>query len=826
MLMKYFLCVSCIIFTQFLFANRISGLVTDNKGKPLPFASITVKGTTRGTTANNEGKYFIDIDPGTYTLVAQYVSYQRLERTVTLTDANATINFELQLQQLSLAEVVVKAGAEDPAYEIIRNAIKKRSYYLNQLKEFRFNVYTKGQMRMRDFPKKFMGQKVDFGDGDTSKKKIIYLSETISTVSVQKPDKVKIVVASSKVSGRSDGFGLSAPQVFSFYENNIKIGTNLNPRGFISPISNNALNYYKYKYEGSFFEEGVEINRIKVTPKRKFEPLFSGYINITENDWRIHSVQLQLTKESQMELVDTLRIEQLYIPFNKEIWLIKSQVIYPAIKMFGFDAYGSFVNVYSEFDIEPKFDKKYFDNVIMTYTDSANKKPLSFWDKARPVQLQPDEVRDYEKKDSIELQQKDPRYLDSVDRKNNKVSFTGLVLTGENFSRRKKRENYSINPLADIINFNTVEGLVANFTPTYFKRLDSGNISRRSIFIRPTLRYGFNNKHFNASLSAGYNFGKKYFNSINISAGKRVQQINNANPVPDRNNTFASLLWENNFSKLYENWFGRIAFNKGLGEGITAGISIQYQDRLPLENTTNYKWRELSKRDYTPNYPIELVNENFKRHQAFITSVGVNWQPGSQYIQIPGRKINTGSKYPTLGLNYTMAFNKILGSDVNYAKWRFTISDNLNLRLGGRFSYRFAMGGFTNTDSVQLQDYTHFNGNGLIMAAPYLNSFQVAPYYKYSNTQKFYTTLHVEHHFNGLLTNKIPGFRALNWHLVAGANSFYVNKNNTYFEAFAGFENIFKILRVDFIQAWQSGRRGTTGIRVGFKGVLTGGNDD
>jgi Family of unknown function (DUF5686)/CarboxypepD_reg-like domain len=826
MLMKYFLCVSCIIFTQFLFANRISGLVTDNKGKPLPFASITVKGTTRGTTANNEGKYFIDIDPGTYTLVAQYVSYQRLERTVTLTDANATINFELQLQQLSLAEVVVKAGAEDPAYEIIRNAIKKRSYYLNQLKEFRFNVYTKGQMRMRDFPKKFMGQKVDFGDGDTSKKKIIYLSETISTVSVQKPDKVKIVVASSKVSGRSDGFGLSAPQVFSFYENNIKIGTNLNPRGFISPISNNALNYYKYKYEGSFFEEGVEINRIKVTPKRKFEPLFSGYINITENDWRIHSVQLQLTKESQMELVDTLRIEQLYIPFNKEIWLIKSQVIYPAIKMFGFDAYGSFVNVYSEFDIEPKFGKKYFDNVIMTYTDSANKKPLSFWDKARPVQLQPDEVRDYEKKDSIELQQKDPRYLDSVDRKNNKVSFTGLVLTGENFSHRKKRENYSINPLADIINFNTVEGLVANFTPTYFKRLDSGNISRRSIFIRPTLRYGFNNKHFNASLSAGYNFGKKYFNSINISAGKRVQQINNANPVPDRNNTFASLLWENNFSKLYENWFGRIAFNKGLGEGITAGISIQYQDRLPLENTTNYKWRELSKRDYTPNYPIELVNENFKRHQAFITSVGVNWQPGSQYIQIPGRKINTGSKYPTLGLNYTMAFNKILGSDVNYAKWRFTISDNLNLRLGGRFSYRFAMGGFTNTDSVQLQDYTHFNGNGLIMAAPYLNSFQVAPYYKYSNTQKFYTTLHVEHHFNGLLTNKIPGFRALNWHLVAGANSFYVNKNNTYFEAFAGFENIFKILRVDFIQAWQSGRRGTTGIRVGFKGVLTGGNDD
>jgi hypothetical protein len=29
------------------------------------------------------------------------------------------------------------------------------------------------------------------------------------------------------------------------------------------------------------------INRIKVIPKRKNEPLFSGYIQISEDDWRI-----------------------------------------------------------------------------------------------------------------------------------------------------------------------------------------------------------------------------------------------------------------------------------------------------------------------------------------------------------------------------------------------------------------------------------------------------------------------------------------------------------------------------------------------------------
>ena len=112
-----------------------------------------------------------------------------------------------------------------------------------------------------------MGQKVDFEDNDTSKQKTMFLSETIASYSVQKPDKRKIEVKSTKVSGQSNGYGLSAPEIYSFYENNIKIGDNLNPRGFISPISNNALNYYRYHFEGSFFEDGKEIGHIKVMPK-------------------------------------------------------------------------------------------------------------------------------------------------------------------------------------------------------------------------------------------------------------------------------------------------------------------------------------------------------------------------------------------------------------------------------------------------------------------------------------------------------------------------------------------------------------------------------
>ncbi|MFI5187355.1 MAG: DUF5686 and carboxypeptidase regulatory-like domain-containing protein [Chitinophagales bacterium] len=817
LLILCFLLSSCISF-----AGKISGVITDDKGQPLPYASILVKGTTRGTTANNEGKYFLNLEPGTYTIVCQHVGYSREEKTISVVDETVTLNFQLHLQELTLSEVIVKKG-EDPAYEIIRQAIKKRTYYQQQLSDFRCEVYTKGQLRLRDFPKKFMGLDVDFEDHDTSKRKTIYLSETIAAYYVQKPDKRKVEVLSSKVSGQSDGYGLSAPEIYSFYDNNIKIGANLNPRGFISPISANALNYYRYRFEGSFFEDGKEIGHIKVMPKRKYEPLFSGYINIVIDEWRIHSVQLQLTKESQMELADTLKLDQLYVPYDQDVWVIKSQVVYPTIKIFGFDAYGSFVNMYSKFDLNPKFDKNFFSNTVLKYDDSSNKKTEPYWETVRPIPLQQEESEDYKKKDSLEQARKDPKYLDSIDRKHSKLTVMKLLVSGYNINRQKTRSLYSFSSLLNSVNFNTVEGLVVNLNGSYSKRLDTTLISHRSFSISPSARYGFSNHHFNSSVSMAYNFGKKYFNAFSISGGKKVFQFNNASPIPPEYNTISTLEWERNYMKIYEAWFARIGYSKTLDEGFNVSIDFQYQDRIPLDNTTDYTWRNRKNIVFTPNYPTELTTTNFKRHQAFIATAGISWQPGNKYVELPGRKFSIGSKYPHFSFNYTSGIKNIFGSDIKYDKWQFAITDGINLKLAGVFNYVFTMGGFLNHDSVNIPDYTHFNGNQLFIATPYLNSFQLAPYYKYSNTESFYTSFHAEYHFNGFLTNKIPLFRRLNWHLVGGTNAFYVNKKNNYAEAFAGLENIFKILRIDGIWGFEEGRRPVMGFRIGLHGIFTRG---
>lgn len=818
--MRVFLVLCFLIVAMMASAGTIRGVVKDGSGKPLAYASVYVKNGKSGTTTGVQGNYQLTLDAGEYTLVAQYVGYTKKEVVITVGAADQVLDFVLALQQVSLSEVVVRPGGEDPAYEIIRNAIKKRKDHLSELEHFSSEVYTKEQLQLRNFPDKFMGKKVDFEDGDSSKRKILYLSETVAKYSRRPPDKTKLEVLSTRVSGSRNSFGLSLPQIINFYENNIQAG-GLNPRGFISPISDNALNYYKYHFEGSFFEDGVEVNRIKVTPKRKFEPLFSGYLMIVENEWRIHSVQLQLLKSAQMELLDTLTIEQLYAPLTKDAWVIRNQVLYPAVKLFGFDAFGSSVTVYSKFDLEPDFAPKYFNNSVVKYYEGSNRKGTEYWDSVRPLPLQPDERIDFSRKDSLEQVRRNPRYLDSIDRIRNKFSITGLLFTGENFSKQKRQVTYSINPLLRSVSFNTVEGWLVNLSGSYTRRLDTTDM-RKMIQLRPTLRYGFSGKHLYAKLEGSYSFGKKMLSELSVDGGRMVFQYNNENPISAFANTLSSLFWESNYMKLYEAGFLHLAYRRDLGNGLRLSLRSAYQDRVALENTTTQTWRNVAGRDYSPNYP---PGGPIERHQALSVTAALLWRPGIRYIEFPDRKMSLGSKYPLFNLEFTKGVKGVFGSDADYLKWSAGIKDDLNFKLGGSLQYALGVGGFLDRSAVQFPDFKQFNGNRVVLATSYMNSFQALPYYAYPTTDGFWGEYHAEHHFNGLLTNKIPGFRNLNWYLVGGVNGFWIPGASHYEEVFLGLENIFKLGRADMVWSFDQGRFQGAYFRFSVRGILSGNGD-
>jgi hypothetical protein len=813
--------------TLISFAGKISGTVTDDKGNPLPYASISIKGTTRGTNANSSGYYSISLGPGSYTLVCQYVNYKKEERTVSVTAEDQAVNFTLSIQQLTLSEVIVKKG-EDPAYEIIRQAIKKRSYYNNQVDSFVVDVYIKGLLRSRGMPNKIFGKKVERDDNDgldSAGKGILFLSESMTRVAYSKPDKIKYEVLSSRQSG--GGFGLSFPFFINFYQNNVSVfDNNLNPRGFISPIADGALNYYKFRYEGSFIEDNKMVNTIKVTPRRKHEPLFSGTIQITEDDWRIYSLDLQTTNEYSLELIDTLKVSQIHSSIATDTWKTKNQVLYVAVKKLGFDFAGNFVNVYTNYDLSPGFTKKYFDRTIMKYDSAFNKKDTGYWNAVRPVALETDEKRDFVIKDSLAKIAKDSfqtrRSLDSLRKNQKPISVVNIVWSGgdHRFYSKKSTVSYHVNPLLPQLEYNSVEGVSLNVEQQFSINPWKGNYNYAFNW---NTRYGFANSHLNSwgdftirSRKHGY---RNRF--LRISGGKRISQFNQDNPINPLTNALYTLLGKKNYMKLYENWFGGLEYNNRFDNGIRLNIHSSFENRIPVENSTDFS---VGNKDgiLLPNHPYELAGIPFDRHQALIVGFTFTWQPGQRYIEYPWARVAIGSEAPSFELEYNKGIDKLLGSDVDFDKWKLSMFDNMNFKIGGEFKYRISVGGFLNSKKVEIPDLQHFNGNQTFYNIKYLNSFQLAPYYRYSNAEQFYVLAHAEHHFNGLLTNKIPLFNRLKWNLVAGANTFFVNRDNYYLEAFAGIENIFKLFRVDFVNAYQPGLGNKFGVRLGFGGLIGG----
>lgn len=816
-------------------AQKIYGTVFSDRGDLLPYSSVTIKGTSIGTSANDKAKFSFLAGTGTYTVVCQHIGHKALEKTITIGKEDAEVTFILTPQQLEMTEVIVKSG-EDPAYEIIRQAIKKRSFYNEQVNAFECGLYTKDMMKLRKLPKQILGRKIKEEDVkdmglDSSRKGIIYLSESVAKVYIQQPDKFKMEVISSRVSG-SDGFGFTFPTFISFYQNNVSVFLDrLNPRGFVSPIADAAISLYRFKYLGSFYEDGKEINSIQVIPRRSFEPVFSGTINITDGDWRIHSLDLLLTKTAQLEIVDTLHITQIHVPVGNEVWRVKNQHLRFGFKQFGIDAIGNFVSVYSDYKINPVFAKNRFNKVIVKYDTASNKKPVAYWDSIRPMPLEIEERMDYQVKDSLFLVNKDSiqsqASVDSMNKKQGKLKIYDVFWKGLNRTKYTVNGNHSwgIESLVKGLEYNTVEGIVLNISPyysKYFKKM------KTNFAFEPNIRYGFNNGHLNAFAdiyfrTRDWETDKKLKRQVwAISGGKRVSQFNKANPITPLANTINTLIFGDNFMKIYENYFASVNFSKRYENGLRFSVNALYEDRIPLENTTDFVIFKKDSANWMPNYPYEKIPAQFTPHQAFILSVDISIKPGQRYIQYPNRKMSLGSNYPIFSLHYSKGFKNIFGSDANFDKWRLSINDDKNFKLAGLLKYRVGMGGFLNSRQVFIQDYQHFNGNRTTRASEYVNSFQLATYYGNSTISSFYTFGHIEHHFNGLITNKIPLFKRLNWNLVAGGNAFYVNEKSNYVELFAGLENILKLFRVDLVGAYNNGKKGLFSIRIGTGGILGG----
>ncbi|MEM9824934.1 MAG: DUF5686 and carboxypeptidase regulatory-like domain-containing protein, partial [Bacteroidota bacterium] len=409
--------------------TQVFGTITNTTGEPLPFASIYLQGTTKGTTTNDEGVYNFELEQGEHTLVFQYIGYQQLVKTIRVGALPLPLDIVLETEAISLGEIVVNAEAEDPAYAIIRKAIAKRDDYRKRTGTYSCDVYIKGNQKVLDAPERFLGREIgDLGGSlDSNRQGILYLSESQAKLFRQPPDQIKEQMISTRLSGNDNGFGFNRASLmdFNFYENHIEI-----ERKLLSPIANTALQYYRYALKGSFQDEaGRLINKIQVIPKREAEAVFRGFIYIVEDLWNIHSTELIVTGNSIKEpALDTLIISQIHVPVNSsDVWMLLSQSLDFKFGVFGFKVKGHFTGVFSNYEIDPDLPNGFFNNEIFRVEAGANEKDSTYWERVRPIPLTDEEARDYIKKDSLQSIWKSQTYLDSIDRRNNKFKLWDIL---------------------------------------------------------------------------------------------------------------------------------------------------------------------------------------------------------------------------------------------------------------------------------------------------------------------------------------------------------------------------------------------------------------
>lgn len=85
---------------------QVKGKISDNRGEPLPGASIVIKGTTKGVASDQDGNYMIDIKSAkTPVLVISFIGMA--EQHIPVTTDNQSINVILQEVENKMDEVVV-----------------------------------------------------------------------------------------------------------------------------------------------------------------------------------------------------------------------------------------------------------------------------------------------------------------------------------------------------------------------------------------------------------------------------------------------------------------------------------------------------------------------------------------------------------------------------------------------------------------------------------------------------------------------------------------------------------------------------------------------
>jgi len=831
------LCTSLVLDAQIL-----KGKITNQTGEPIQYSTIYIQEVRQGTTSNTKGDYEIKLPAGKYTVAYQSLGFQPVYVNISLSDKTITKNVILPVQYYEIPEVRITASGEDPAYIIMRKVIGMAPYYLNNISYYKAEVYLKGNLIINKIPKLLQksmkissdnhNTSVSAGSKPKSEEKLLkagdsFLMESFNEIEFTAPDKYFQKMISYNSTFPAQGNEIS-PMSFiqaSFYQPVLADMA-------ISPLAPNAFSHYKFKYLGASLQGNFTINKIQVIPKRKSQQLFEGTIYIIEDLWCLHSVDL--TNEN---LVGKIRIQQLYIPVQNEIWMPVSHKFEINIGIIGFKADAGYVSSVKYTEVRPnlalvkpktistdynvrsvtnqnpadtvvskskqqinkilekdqlsnrdmvrlsrlmekeseksvkdsgKKDLEIKDKTTHIVEKDANKKDSTYWAKIRPIPLSDIEMKSLKTSDSIKsasslIKLKTDTVVQVKNKEKNKFLKTIREIGFGHTWSDTTGFRFTYGGLINLkkLSFNSVDGFSYGLNFSISKSWKN----KTSLSFIPEFRWAFSREQLMWGINTNYNFNQMKHRYLYIRAGVTSKDINNGGGINPFINLDYSLLLKENYLKLYESRYLALGYSTEIINGLTLGISSNFEDRRVLHNTTNFSLLK-SSNVYSDNIPVNSylspgtnpVNElRDQRHLDFVTKV--TYIPFQKYRISHGNKIPAGSDWPTFNLTWKHGINEfkeITSGLRHFDMLRFEVSKNRSIGAFSEFRWRLRTAGFFDNRSLTFYDFFHINSQPLpFLLNNYEDAFMIPSFYSLS-TPEFYAEAHLKYTTPYLLLKLLP----------------------------------------------------------------------
>lgn len=781
----------------------IKGRVIDaSNGEGIPLANVYFKSSKVAVTTDFDGNYVLrTTNPPSDSLSASYIGYKILSRKIKKGEVQS-LNFNLNPESLELMEVVV-TNKEDPAYPIMRKAIANKDRNdRRKLNAYQYEMYKKVEIDLENISAKlrnkwYMKQitrvldsvsKMNDEDGRTLIP--MYISETIEDYFYRlDPKMTREIIRAQKAIGVGIGDNSIVSQMinasfydYNFYENRVTIMN----KDFISPISDGWNIYYKYVLEDSMYLGEHWCYKIDVTPKREQDLAFKGKIWISDSTWALKQLNLDVGKEANLNFIDGIKIQQEMEQTQTGPWLPKKSRLLIDVGQIGDSTAGMLIKFYiSNKDVVENSPKKLdFYKEKLTVVDSVSSQSKDFWVRNRHDSLTASEKQVYVMIDSIKKVPIVRTYIEVID-----LFVNGYYEVGK----------VDIGPLLYTYSYNNIEG----HRFQYGMRTNSN--LHKNWLLSGRVAYGTDDQEWKYHGLVEHILRRKSWSLVGFEHERDIDQVALATDNKQQNNLFSAFTKFGNISRRrpFFNSYSHFYWQTDFFRGFTQKVSLKHSEFDPLFPFGYYS-------DYSNPASSDVYN-SFQTTEVIFES---KYSKNITLVKNGNHRTQIGfNRDPAFTFRYTRGINGLLGSDLEYNKYFFNVSQIKNIGFLGRMNYSLSLG--WTPDAVPYPLLENHLGNQTIFIN--YSSFNLMNFFEFTSDK--YATLHLEHHFDGVLFNRIPLLKKWKLREVASGQLLFgevssknftiipdsyskftrLNIEKPYAEVSYGIENIFRLVRVDFI---------------------------